>query len=677
MNKKIDEVTLTAFALGELPENRHKEIAMEVQKDEKLQQEVKEIKAMAQGIEKDLGLEAKPRLAQAEREKLMGFEEKKGFFSWTKALSSISIIAVAGIIFTNVQKEMKNDLEIIDVNLANKVGATLEKKSNAIDIFSEINIDETKIAQKIVKTKKRQALAKEMAPMAEGRAMPQASFVGSAMMDKEIAFVAPYPTESEDMNTESYNKVEQNSWVDVLTKPLSTFSVDVDTASYSNTRRFLMQGSLPVPASVRLEEFINYFSYDYKAPTQDAKEPFNVETEVASSPWHENYKIVKIGIKGREVQMSKRPKSNLVFLLDTSGSMNNANKLPLLKQAMKLLVTKLGENDRISIVTYAGSSGVVLDSVNGANKAQILRSIDSLSASGGTNGESGIQLAYNLAQKGFIKGGINRVILATDGDFNLGTTNHDSLIELIKKKSDSKTFLTILGFGQGNYKDHQMESIANKGNGNYFYIDTYNEAKKVMVNDLSGTLMTIAKDVKIQVEFNPALVKHYRLIGYENRKMADKDFNDDKKDAGEIGAGHTVTALYEIVPSGVKFHGSKTDKLKYQSPTVKEETNSTELLTVKLRYKEPEGSTSKLIEVPVKNNPQEFSEASLNTKLAVSAASFGMILREDEEMGDMNMSKIQKYLRESLAQDKFGYRQEFLELSDLAKQINSETKKWK
>ncbi|MBI2478067.1 MAG: von Willebrand factor type A domain-containing protein, partial [Planctomycetia bacterium] len=372
-------------------------------------------------------------------------------------------------------------------------------------------------------------------------------------------------SEQLDVGNEQYAQIVENRFASVGDEPLSTFSIDVDTASYANARRFLAQNQMPPANAIRIEEFINYFSYDYPAPREG--EPFSVNMEVAQCPWQPAHQLVRIGLKGKEVPQQQRPASNIVFLLDVSGSMQDANKLPLLKQAMKLLTDQLTESDRVSIVTYAGNAGLALDTTNGESKQTIRDAIDALNANGSTNGSAGIQLAYEKATQSFIKEGANRVILATDGDLNVGVTDDDALVELIKQKAASGVFLTVLGFGEGNLKDGKLEKLADNGNGMYAYIDSLREARKVLVEQITGSLVTIAKDVKIKVEFNPAEVAAYRLLGYENRLMSAPDFDNDAKDAGEIGAGHTVTALYEIVPSKVKEQLTSTAaSLKYQRP---------------------------------------------------------------------------------------------------------------
>ncbi len=464
-----------------------------------------------------------------------------------------------------------------------------------------------------------------------------------------------------DFNTESYDQIVDNPFMEVTQNPLSTFSIDVDTASYANARRFLKRGVLPPRGAVRIEEMVNYFSYDYATPS--GSDPFSVQVEIAQAPWELQHRLVRVGIKGKEINLANRPSSNLVFLLDVSGSMRPENKLPLLKKAMRLLVEKLGENDRVAIAVYAGASGLVLPSTPCDKKEQILASLDRLQAGGSTNGASGIQLAYDTAVSNFIAGGTNRVILATDGDFNVGVTNQSDLIRMIEEKAKSGVFLSVLGFGVGNYKDSTIEKIADKGNGNYAYIDTLNEARKVLVREMGATLITIAKDVKIQIEFNPAQVKAYRLIGYENRMLRAQDFNDDTKDAGEIGAGHTVTALYEVVPAGKSADVPKVDPLKYQkSRQITGASGSNEMLTLKLRYKEPSGQTSKPLEFPVRDQARLYSQASVDFKFAAAVASFGMVLRDSPHKGNATLSGALELAIEGKGEDAHGYRGEFIEL---------------
>lgn len=462
-------------------------------------------------------------------------------------------------------------------------------------------------------------------------------------------------------NTEDYATVNENIFHDAQKIPLSTFSIDVDAASYSNVRRFITSGQKPPQDAVRIEEMINYFDYEYAQPKTE--HPFSINTEISVAPWNEKHKLVHIGLQGREIAKENLPASNLVFLIDVSGSMADENKLPLLKTSFKMLTKELREQDRIAIVVYAGAAGVVLPSTSGANQRAILDALDNLEAGGSTAGGAGIKLAYAIAKENFIKGGNNRVILATDGDFNVGESSNGGMERLIEEKRKEGVFLTALGFGMGNYKDSKMEILADKGNGNYFYIDTILEAQKALVKEFGGTLFTIAKDVKLQIEFNPARVQAYRLIGYENRLLNDEDFNDDKKDAGELGSGHSVTALYEVIPVGVKSNFSKVDDLKYQAPKKQTITNTTnEILTVKFRYKKPDGNTSQLIEHPLVDESIALSQASDNFRWSAAVAGFGMLLRESEYVKDYRYEDVVLLAQQARGVDKEGYRAEFIRL---------------
>ncbi len=462
---------------------------------------------------------------------------------------------------------------------------------------------------------------------------------------------------------------EENPFLDSKANPLSTFSIDVDTASYSNVRRFINEGSLPPKDAVRVEEMINYFTYDYAQPTDE--KPFAVHVDVTGCPWETSHRLVRIGLKGREIAIDKRGASNLVFLLDVSGSMDEPERLPLVKQAMRLLVDKLTENDRVAIVVYAGSSGLVLPSTSGDHKEKILDALENLQAGGSTNGAEGIELAYRIATDNFIKGGVNRVILATDGDFNIGVTSQGDLIRLIEEKAKSGVFLSVVGVGTDNLKDSTMQKLADKGNGNHAYLDSLDEARKVLVQQMNGTLVTIAKDVKIQVEFNPARVASYRLIGYEKRMLRKEDFNNDKVDAGEIGAGHTVTALYEVVPAGAATDSAESvppvEPLKYQSPATSKnashsEAATAEMLTVKLRFKKPDGDKSELIEHALVDSGTDFSRAPQDLKFAGAVAEFGMILRDSEYKGNGTLGAVLEWAQEGKGSDANGYRAGFIEL---------------
>jgi len=472
-------------------------------------------------------------------------------------------------------------------------------------------------------------------------------------------------------NNESYSAFVENEFRDVFDNPLSTFSIDVDAASYSNTRRYINDGYLPPVDAVRIEEFINYFDYDYPQPRGD--DPFAIITEISKCPWNSKHRLIHIGLQGREIDPEDMPSSNLVFLIDVSGSMRPANKLPLLKSSFRLLVDQLRREDRVAIVVYAGAAGLVLPSTPGNHKNEIHQAIERLQSGGSTAGGAGIRLAYDIARQSYFPGGNNRVILATDGDFNVGPSSDAEMIQLIEDKREEGVFLTVLGFGVGNLKDSKMEQIADKGNGNFAYIDNILEGKKVLVNEMSGTLYTIAKDVKLQIEFNPALVKSYRLVGYENRLLAKEDFNDDTKDAGELGAGHTVTALYEIIPAGSREEITAVDPLKYQPTRISYVTNdSREVLTVKFRYKEPDGQKSKLIEKILFDSDRTLVRSSENFRFSAAVAEFGMLLRDSKFKADASFDQVLRLAKKSKGKDDNGYRAEFIRLVETA-QLMSES----
>ena len=472
-------------------------------------------------------------------------------------------------------------------------------------------------------------------------------------------------------NNENYSQIISNSFKNVTDDPLSTLSIDVDTASYAHMRRYLQHNQLPPADAIRIEEMINYFSYDYPQPNGD--DPLTITAEISDAPWHNENKLVHIGIQGKKIDISKAPASNLVFLIDTSGSMSD--DLGLVKKSIEMLVDNLREEDSVSIVAYAGSAGLVLRPTSGADKKTIVAAINRLQSGGQTAGGAGIELAYKVAKQNFIHNGNNRVILATDGDFNVGVSSQEGLIRLIEKKREDQIYLSVLGFGRGNYQDYKMEQLADNGNGNYAYIDNLLEAKKVLVKEMGGTLFTIAKDVKIQVEFNPAKVKSYRLIGYVNRLLNKEDFNDDKKDAGELGAGHTVTALYEISLYDSDESNSNVDALRYQTASANESAKEcfnycNEILTVKARYKRPESDNSQLITMPVIEILTEFDESSDNFRFSSAVAAFGMLLRNSEFKGDLSYEKIQQIARLSKGKDLQGYRGEFVRLIELAEVVS-------
>ncbi|MFO1062581.1 MAG: von Willebrand factor type A domain-containing protein [Pirellulales bacterium] len=473
-----------------------------------------------------------------------------------------------------------------------------------------------------------------------------------------------------------YAGVIENEFLQVSNEPLSTFSIDVDTASYSKARQFLMQyHTLPPASAVRVEEFVNYFDYEYDGPKDDA--PFGAALAVTDCPWNNGHKLVRIALQATKIDMEKRPAANVVFLLDVSGSMDEPNKLPLVKEAMRMLTYQLKENDRVAMVVYAGAAGCVLESTRGDKQSEILAAIERLSAGGSTNGGQGIELAYRMARENFIPGGVNRVVLCTDGDFNVGVTGTDELVRMVEENAKSKVFLTVMGFGMGNTNDAMLEQISDRGNGVYKFIDTQREAQRQMVQQLAGNLVTVAKDVKIQVEFNPSKVKSYRLIGYENRKLAAEDFNNDKKDAGEIGAGHRVTALYEIATVGSSSGGDGTvDPLRYQQPrkpaTETSNENSDELLAVKLRYKQPERDTSKLLTFPLKDASTKFEEADRDFRWATSVAAFAMTLRGSKHKGNLTWDRLQEMAKSAAGVGPDSFRAEMLDMIREARSLSPE-----
>ena len=475
-----------------------------------------------------------------------------------------------------------------------------------------------------------------------------------------------------DFEREGYDYILENAFLKVKDNPLSTFSIDVDAASYSNMRRFLTQGQLPPAGAVRIEEMVNYFKYDYPQPKNN--DPFSVNTEISYCPWNPAHRLALVGLQGKIIQTQNLPSSNIVFLIDVSGSMSDENKLPLLKQSLKLLVDQLRENDKVSLVVYAGNAGLVLPATNGLQKQTIKEAIDKLESGGSTAGGAGIELAYKTAADNFVKGGNNRVILCTDGDFNVGLSSDAALENLIEKKRETGVFLTVLGFGMGNYQDAKMQKLADKGNGNHAYIDQLSEARKVLVSEFGGTLFTIAKDVKLQIEFNPAVVQGYRLIGYENRMLAKEDFNNDKKDAGDLGSGHTVTALYEIIPVGLQSEFLKqVDTLKYQTAEKFSATTfGSEIMTLKMRYKQPDDSTSKLMTVAVLDEQKQIQFTSTNFRFAAAVAEFGMMLRNSSFKQQASYKEVISMAENALGTDKEGYRKEFLQL---VKNANSIAKK--
>lgn len=564
---------------------------------------------------------------------------------------------------TNIEGKYTIEANENDILIFGFVGMIVQeimvKQQNIINVIlkaEQISLDEVVVCAYGVSTK--QSIAGSVSGIrVKGRKNKKYNPVILEIMDCEM---------EEDFNTEGYSTIRENGYKQAVKSPLSTFSIDVDAASYSNVRRFLTEGTKPPIDAVRIEEMVNYFNYEYSQPSDE--HPFSITNEVAECPWNSENLLLHIGLQGKKIETENLPASNLVFLLDVSGSMDSPNKLPLLKKAFKLLVGQLREDDRVAIVVYAGNSGLVLPSTSGNRKEDILNALNRLNAGGSTAGASGLKQAYKVASENFIDGGNNRIILATDGDFNIGQSSNAEMERLIEKEREKGIFISVLGFGMGNYKDDKMEIIADKGNGNYAYIDNILEAKKVLVNEFGGTLFTIAKDVKIQIEFNPAVVAEYRLVGYENRMLASEDFADDTKDAGELGSGHNVTALYEI--KLMKNKKKQDQELKYQNTSLNATAYSgNELATVKFRYKKPDGKKSQLLEKIVSNTRINKRELSNNFKFAASVAGFGLLLRESKFKGNCSYEMLINLAQQSKGEDKEGYRSEFIQLMKLANQL--------
>jgi Ca-activated chloride channel family protein len=699
MKVNLDDPNLTAFALGELPPDDHAKMAQAIADSPEAQAYVAETQQFARLLRAEY--EADRQQPAARSPLVVRMEEERrasSRYQWGSLAAALAIFGViAAVAITTIQREVGK--------VANNPNAAPQKQnlpSAPVEAIPEPTI-EMDVAQEPPPApstvpefvEEKQNAGRDMAaagrnkslalnpsapppmPMTKPAPRMATNAYGYSSGSGETKEAEPPSRYRQDFNTATYDKVEENPFLMAASNPLSTFSIDVDTASYSNVRRFINSGSLPPKDAVRVEEMINYFSYDYREPEGD--KPFSIDIDATSCPWEPTHRLLRIGLKGREVPNEKRPASNLVFLLDVSGSMMPAERLPLVKQAMRLLVDKLGENDRVAIVIYAGGSGLALSSTPGSQKEKILRALEELQAGGSTNGAEGIELAYKVAADNFIKGGVNRVILATDGDFNIGVTNQGDLIRLIEAKAKTGVFLSVLGVGTDNLKDSTMQKLADKGNGNYAYLDSVDEARKVLVQQINGTLMTIAKDVKIQVEFNPARVASYRLIGYEKRLLRKEDFNNDKVDAGEIGAGHTVTALYEVVPadSGATDPAASVppvDPLKYQSPNPsavakRDGPASPELVTVKLRHKKPEGDVSELTERSFTDNGSKFENAAPDLKFAAAVAEFGMLLRDSQFKGKGTFGAVIEWAQEGKGPDRAGYRAGFIEMARKAETL--------
>jgi Ca-activated chloride channel family protein len=664
----IDDPKLTAFALGELEEPENSTMAQAVAESPEAQRFVDETRELAEALKNEFASELKNE--PTEPANLIDIRDDPWFWSIGRPLAIAAVLALLAIVSGVAVFSLRHERVRVAQAGAFQPPAVPQQ---AAEVEGELQMA-TEAAPPPATTP---ALKLPLAAGAPAKAVngfaTKSSSQGYALNKASAQPLGREETlrdireRAGDFNTATYDHIGENRFLDAKSNPLSTFSIDVDTASYSNVRRFINEGSLPPKDAVRVEEMINYFTYDYAQPS-DAR-PFAVHLDVASCPWETSHRLVRIGLKGKEIATGKRGPSNLVFLLDVSGSMMPPERLPLVKQAMRLLVEKLTENDRVAIVVYAGGSGLALPSTTGDHKEQILEALENLQAGGSTNGAEGIQLAYKIAADNFIKDGVNRVILSTDGDFNVGVTNQGDLIRLIEEKAKSGVFLSVLGVGTDNLKDSTMQKLADKGNGNYVYLDSLDEARKVLVQQMNGTLVTIAKDVKIQVEFNPARVASYRLIGYEKRMLRKEDFNNDKVDAGEIGAGHTVTALYEVVPVGTASNPATSvppvDSLKYSvaesSPSIRAP-SSNEMLTVKLRYKKPDENKSELFERAVTDTDETFENAPADLKFAAAVAGFGMILRDSEYKGNGTFGAVLEWAQEGKGSDPNGYRAGFIEL---------------
>ena len=694
MKINLDDPNLTAFALGELSGAEQAAMEQAVSSSAEAQSFVAKTQQLARLLKSEY---AADQHFPPERSPNIGrMEEQRRLWSstqWGSLAAALAIFAVLGALaVSTIRREWGN--------IAQRIPSPRKENSTIVEAIPEAPVQTVEIQPATTPAQQNYLAMQPAAPLnttpefhlnertsaAAGAYYEKRNLAGAGKVKEFVPALARMMkpmgalSESElpsryrqDFDTATYDHVSENPFLQAASNPLSTFSLDVDTASYSNVRRFINSGSLPPKDAVRVEEMINYFSYDYREPEGD--KPFSIDLDATACPWDASHRLLRIGLKGRDVATENRPASNLVFLLDVSGSMMPAERLPLVKQAMRLLVEKLTEKDRVAIVIYAGGSGLALPSTTGDRKETILRALEDLKAGGSTNGAEGIELAYKVAADNFIKGGVNRVILATDGDFNIGVTNQGDLIRLIEEKAKSGVFLSVLGVGTDNLKDSTMQKLADKGNGNYAYLDSLDEARKVLVQQVNGTLMTIAKDVKIQVEFNPARVASYRLIGYEKRMLRKEDFNNDKVDAGEIGAGHTVTALYEIVPAGRGAADPSAsippvDSLKYQAPnsasvaaTQVDPKLSPEMVTVKLRHKKPDGDTSELTERSFVDNGSKFEDATPDLKFAAAVAEFGMILRDSQYKGEGTIGSVIEWAQEGKGRDTAGYRAGFIELA--------------
>ncbi|MEZ6015796.1 MAG: VWA domain-containing protein [Planctomycetota bacterium] len=659
-----EDPRLSAYALGELEGAERALVARFVADHAEARAWVDELAATARALESALAQESSafaPALTDEQRDAVAASARRRHALGarrgWLGGAALVAAAALAGTISVLITQQARDSAPGYAYDISGGVpggaGSVRGSAPAPATRFDRAGSSEPRRALSLFKA----------APGAEGlETLSRQQDLPQADADMEVA-------EEREMQREGYDHIVENAFMPVKLDARSTFSIDVDTASYTNVRRMLNSGASVPPDAVRVEEFINYFPYSYDAPSPGAERPFAVQVAVAATPWAPQHRLVRIGLAAEALDLGERPAANLVFLLDVSGSMNDPRKLPLVKRALGLLVEQLGEGDRVSIVVYAGAVGLALPPTSGAAREAILQAIERLEAGGSTNGGAGIQLAYDVAREQLIEGGLNRVLLCTDGDFNVGVASDGELERLIAEEAKSGVFLTVLGFGAGDFQDAKMEKLSNRGNGNFAYIDSLLEARKVLVEQLGGTLATVAKDVKVQVEFNPAEVQAARLIGYENRVLAHQDFLDDGKDAGEIGAGHTVTALYEVIPVGAPYTPPPLPESRYttEAPPARA-AFSGELLTVRLRYKAPDGDVSTGFEVPVSDRGATFDAADEDTRFAAAVAAFGMVLRGSEHVGGATLDDVRRWALEALGEDRGGYRAGFLALVERARQ---------
>lgn len=656
MNFDPNDPKWTAYLLNELAESDREAVERELAENQDAQIWLAEMKNISSLLDASYSKETELLLPEASKQEILKQSRKKrkpiSLLFPTLATAATVMISL-GVFWLNTDR------------IRRQMGGSTEELGGDARNSSPEEIDSMEV------TSLSELMSDVSSPVVMVGLMVGRSSRSRMVIKKDGESLSPPPVISPSLD--HFDPIASNKFLKVADHPLSTFSIDVDTASYSVVRKYLNQGQLPPRDAVRIEELINYFPYDY-APPQDG-EAFAAHMELAACPWAPEHQLVRIALKGREIPAEKRPALNLVYLLDVSGSMDQANKLPLVKRSLEALVNQLDERDRVAIVVYAGAAGLVLPATSGHDAKAILEALRRLDAGGGTAGGAGIQLAYKVAREQFVEGGVNRVILCTDGDFNIGMTQTGDMQRLIEEEAKSGVFLTALGFGMGNYKDSMLETLSNKGNGNYAYIDDFSEARKVLVDQMLGTMVTIAKDVKIQVEFNPALVAGYRLIGYENRMLKKEDFNDDKIDAGEIGAGHTVTAFYELVPLGKEIPGQvpAVDELKYQAmPKENDDAAPLELLTLKVRHKQPDGAHSVKREYPLRWQEMETAHASGDFRFASSVAAFGLWVRDPAFADELSIKQILEMAEQGTGKDPLGYRRGFLELIHNAAAIRRE-----